>query len=238
VTAKQKTRSEPDIETLLGDEQVRDYLLSHGDFFERYPELLDELQISHSPGGAVSLVEKQVQVLRERNMEMRKRLNSLTSNARDNDRLYAHTRKLILALLDAQDLDQLCITFTSALREEFEAEFASLILFGDPKTASRHTRVESPERARAEIGALMKNSTPVCGTLRGEELSYLFLEAGRVGSAAVVPLYHGGELGVIAVGSEDPHHYGASTGTDFLEHIGEVICRLLPKLGLGPPEGQ
>lgn len=246
MTAKQRTRTNPDdklnpqIDTQhetqtesapqLSDEDIRSYLLAHSDYFERHPDLLDELHISHSAGGAVSLVEKQVSVLRERNMEMRKRLNSLTANARENDRLYELTRELILSLLDAGNLDELSQGFLSALTERFEVEFASLILFGDPATASTHCRVESADSARIEIGALLKSGAPVCGTLREEELFYLFREQGKVGSAAVVPLIRGSELGVIAVGSEDPHRYTANTGTVFLGHLAEVIVRLLSRL--------
>ena len=81
----------------LDEEQVREYLKENGDFLQRNPDMLDYLHISHPSGSAVSLVEKQVSVLRERNVEMRHRLNALTANARDNDRLYEQTRRLHLA---------------------------------------------------------------------------------------------------------------------------------------------
>ncbi|MEP5764140.1 MAG: DUF484 family protein [Halieaceae bacterium] len=217
----------------LSDEQVRDYLKDHVDFFERHPDMLDHLHISHSSGSAVSLVEKQVSVLRERNMDMRKRLNSLTANARDNDKLYELTRKLILGLLDATSLEQLAQTFSTGMREDFDVEYASLIVFGDPRQSSEGCRVESAEKARIEIGALLKSKTPLCGPLRGEELGYLFPRAGQVGSAAVMPLSNGSELGLIAVGSSDANHYTSNMGTLFLGHIGDVLSRLLPRLQNG-----
>ncbi len=214
----------------LTDEQVRDYLREHSDFFERHPDMLDHLHISHSSGGAVSLVEKQVSVLRERNMEMRKRLNSLTSNARDNDHLYELTRGLILALLEARTTADVGKAFDHTMREDFAVEHTSLILFGDPKQSSDALRVESADSARIEIGALLKNRTPTCGVLRAEELSYLFPDAGQVGSAAVMPLINGEEMGVLAVGSSDANHYSSNMGTLFLTHIAEVLIRLLPRL--------
>ena len=73
--------------TELSDEQVREYLKLNGDFLQRNPDMLDHLHISHASGSAVSLVEKQVSVLRERNIDMRHRLNALTANARDNGKL-------------------------------------------------------------------------------------------------------------------------------------------------------
>jgi uncharacterized protein YigA (DUF484 family) len=228
----------------LSDTEIREYLKRHPDFFERHPDLLDQLHISHSSGSAVSLVEKQVSVLRERNMEMRKRLNTLTGNARDNDKLHELTRKLVLHLLEADSLDTLAETFHCCLRDDFDVEHVSMILFGNPDNAGRHSRIEPAERARIEIGALLKGGTPVCGTLREDELRYLFPDASGVGSAAVVPMLkpagasgaQPAELGVIAVGSTDPHYYSADMGTVFLSHIADVVLRLLPRFTQGKAE--
>lgn len=219
----------------LSDESVREYLKNHSDFLQRHSDMLDFLHVSHASGSAVSLVEKQVSVLRERNIEMRQRLNVLTANARHNDRLYEQTRRLVLALLDAQSLPALCAAFSAAMHKDFEVEHASIILFGDRRQAPEGVRVESAERARIEIGALLRGRKALCGTLRTEELNYLFPDAGTVGSAAVMPLVGGGEeLGVIAVGSSDAHRYNSSMGTLFLQHIAEVLVRLLPRLRNDP----
>lgn len=220
----------------LSDEAVREYLKNHSDFLQRHPDLLDFLHVSHASGSAVSLVEKQVSVLRERNIEMRQRLNALTANARHNDRLYEQTRRLVLALLDAQSLAALCTAFTTAMRDDFEVEHASIILFGDRHHAPEGVRVESAERARIEIGALLRGRKAVCGPLRKDELNYLFPGVGAVGSAAVMPLIGGEEFGVIAVGSSDAHRYSSSMGTLFLQHIAEVLVRLLPRLGADPSD--
>ncbi len=220
----------------LSDETVREYLKNHSDFLQRHPDMLDFLHVSHASGSAVSLVEKQVSVLRERNIEMRQRLNALTANARHNDRLYEQTRRLVLALLDAQTLSALCVAFTTAMRDDFEVEHASIILFGDRHHAPEGVRIESAERARIEIGALLRGRKALCGPLRKEELNYLFPTAGTVGSAAVMPLIGADELGVIAVGSSDAHRYSSSMGTLFLQHIAEVLVRLLPRLGADPSD--
>jgi uncharacterized protein YigA (DUF484 family) len=220
----------------LSEEAVREYLKSHSDFFQHHPDMLDFLHVSHASGSAVSLVEKQVSVLRERNVEMRQRLNALTANARHNDQLYEQTRRLVMALLDARSLQTLCAAFTAAMRDDFEVEHASIILFGDRHQAPEGVRVESAERARIEIGALLRSRKALCGPLREEELNYLFPDAGAVGSAAVMPLVSGEDLGVIAVGSSDAHRYSSSMGTLFLQHIAEVLVRLLPRLGANPSD--
>lgn len=213
----------------IDEEEVRQYLKDNGDFLQRNPDLLDHLHVAHASGSAVSLVEKQVSVLRERNMDMRHRLNSLTANARDNDKLYERTRTLVLKLLEADTVGSLCQAFNSAMAEDFEVEHASLILFGE-QTSDGDCRVDSLERARIEIGALIKGRKAVCGALRKEELGYLFPEAGDVGSAALMPLVNGTELGIIAVGSSDAGRYSSNMGTLFLTHIADVIVRILPRL--------
>lgn len=213
----------------LSEDQVREYLRQHEDFLQRNPDMLDHLHISHASGSAISLVEKQVSILRERNIDMRHRLNALTANARENDRLYDKTRLLVLALLDARDIDALYAAFMSAMTEQFKVEHASMILFGAAGDGS--CRIEPAESARIEIGALLKGRKPVCGVLRKEELAYLFPNAGEVGSAALMPLTSSGEqLGLIAVGSSDAGRYSSNMGTLFLSHIAEVIVRLLPRL--------
>lgn len=216
-------------ETTLNDEQVRQYLQENGDFLQRNPDMLDHLHISHASGSAVSLVEKQVSILRERNIDMRHRLSTLTANARDNDQLYERTRKLVLALLEAKDIDALYTAFMDSLCKEFKVDYASMILFGDASHEGA-CRIEDTASAEGEIGALLKNNKPVCGVLRKEELAYLFPEAGAVGSAALMPLTDGEERGLIAVGSADANRYTGNTGTLFLTHIADVMLRLLPRL--------
>ncbi|NOM13114.1 DUF484 family protein, partial [Klebsiella pneumoniae] len=80
---------------------------------------------------SVSLVERQLKLLRDRNIEMRHRLSQLMDVARDNDRLFDKTRRLILDLLDAGSLEEVVMAVEDSLRQEFQVPFVSLILFGE-----------------------------------------------------------------------------------------------------------
>ena len=214
----------------LNDELVREYLKTNDDFLQRHPDMLDYLHVSHASGSAVSLVEKQVSVLRERNMDMRHRLNTLTGNARDNDKLYEQTRALVLKLLEAQSVDALYDTFMQGMKDDFQVDDACMILYSEPAGGS-HYRAESPEAVKIEIGPLLRSQKGVSGTMRAEELKFLFPQGGEVGSAALMPLDNGDQLGLIAVGSRDVNRYSSNVGTLFLSHIADVIVRLLPRLG-------
>ena len=148
----------------------------------------------------------------------------------DNDRLFARTRRLIIALLDAETLEELVAAVEDSLRHDFQVPFVSLLLFSDnPPTVGRWV---SPQQAQQTVGALLAGNKTVCGVLRAEELAFLFpTEAGsRIGSAAVAVLDHQGLHGVLALGSPDPQHYKSSLGTVFLGHVAEITARLLPRL--------
>lgn len=213
----------------LTDDIVRDYLRENDDFLQRHPDMLDFLHISHPSGSAVSLVERQVSVLRERNVDMRHRLTALTNSARANDKLFEQTSALVLKLLETDSIESLYKTFTTALANDFDVEFASMILYGE-EGDDAPWRVETREATDAKIGSLFRGNKDVCGTLREEEFTFLFPGCGKVGSAAMVPLCTSETLGLIAVGSSDANRYSRNMGTLFLSHIADVICRLLPRL--------
>ena len=114
----------------LDAEAVVAYLRAHPTFFAEHDELLIEQRIPHQRGDSVSLVERQLKLLRDRNIEMRHRLSQLMDVARDNDRLFDKTRRLILDLLDAGSLEEVVMAVEDSLRQEFQVPFVSLILFG------------------------------------------------------------------------------------------------------------
>ncbi len=214
----------------VGAEAVAEYLRAHPTFFAEHDELLLELLIPHQRGDSVSLVERQLKLLRERNIEMRHRLSHLMDVARDNDRLFDKTRRLILDLLDADTLDAVVMAVEDRLRQDFKVPFVSLILFGEnPAPVGRWVSVGDAQQA---IGGLICGGKTVSGNLRDHELAFLFGEAQRqdVGSSAVATVENQGLHGVLAIGSRDPHHYKSTVGTLFLGYIAEVLGRVIPRV--------
>ena len=213
----------------LEAEAVAKWLAQHPDFFAEHDELLTSMRIPHQRGDSVSLVERQLKLLRERNIEMRHRLSQLMDVARDNDRLFEKTRRLILALMDATSLEEIVIAVEDSLRQDFQVPFVSLVLFSDnPMTVGRWVSAAEAQKA---IGGLMSGGKTVCGALREHELEFLFGadQSKEVGSTAIVSLSHQGLHGVLAIGSRDPQHYKSSVGTLFLSYIADVLSRLLPR---------
>ena len=206
------------------------YLEAHPDFFIEHEELLPALRIPHQRGDTISLVERQMTILRDRNIELRHRLSHLMDVARDNDRLFDKTRRLILALMDANSLEDVVISVEDSLRQDFQVPFVSLILLGDnPMPVGRWV---THAEAQTAIGGLLSEDKSVSGSLRDHELDFLFGEEQRkqIGSTAVVAISYQGIHGVLAIASRDPQHYKSSVGTLFLSYIAEVMGRVLPRV--------
>lgn len=213
-------------------DQVAAYLRDNPEFFEQRPELLELLRLPDSKGQAVSLLERQASILRERNTELRDRLNGLLDVARENDHLFDKTRKLTLSLLEARSAEKLFRNLLTSLSDDFRSDRVSLMLYdrevpilGDLRNQIRC--VDSNALPQA-LNHLLRNGKAVCGAMRKEEMEALFKEhATDIRSAAMVPLEYQGRLGLLAIGSKSAMHFRSSLGTLFITHIGQVLSRRL-----------
>ena len=104
---------------------VSDYLREHSDFFEQHPDVLRDLKISHVGDGAVSLVERQVAVLRERNSELRRRFDALISTAEQNETLLAATQEVIAAIAERGAQEDIATLFCGLIQKRFSVELVA-----------------------------------------------------------------------------------------------------------------
>ena len=226
-----KDTSENQASRTATEEQVCEFLTAEKHFFDRHPELLESLELPHESGEAVSLIERQICVLRDRNLEMRSRLNNLLETARANDTLFEKTKRLVLALLETDNLAQAIDTLYNSLKNDFQIEHYQLILFNLEETLNTPAKVASLHQGTQAIGGLLRSNRATCGVLRDEELSFLFDDrAPAIQSVAVVPLNNGNTFGVLSIGSSEPLYYKSSMGTLFLSYIAEVLNRVLPPM--------
>lgn len=195
-------------------QDVKTFLEQHPDFLVEHPELLETLQVPHGiDGPAVSLVERQVQVLRERQAASRQRLAELVRNARDNEALVARVHALALRLLQAGDAADVAARTEASMREDFGVQPARLVTAGELTPALR---------------ALVASGKPRCGQLREEDRIALLGDAATgIASMALVPLGADCRHGLLAFGSTDAARFHPGMGTDFLERIGELVSAAL-----------
>lgn len=211
-------------------EQVAEYLVNHPDFFTAHTWLLEKLYVPHQRGTAVSLVERQTSLLRERNQQLHGHLADLIDAARHNDVQFEKTKRMVLALLEAGTLDDVAVAVEESLCHDFYGDETALLLFSERSLGSNSIRT----LARAEdslVQPLIETNLPSCGQLSEAMNRFLFQEqAVKVQSAAVVPLVKGDTLGLLAIGSYDPNYFQSSQGTLFLSYVGEVLSRIIFRL--------
>jgi uncharacterized protein YigA (DUF484 family) len=216
---------------------VAAYLRTHPDFFERNPEVLGELRVTHVTGGAVSLIEHQVNVLRRQLETERSRLSHLISRAREYESLSNRLHGLVLQLIPAVDLEQLRAALEDALSREFSAEAVTLKLFpidpGDPGADG------GADTVTQEFLDFLYREHALCGPLGEDKNRILFGELGaEVRCAALIPIRAAGRSGVLAIGAADPERFKPEMGTDLLDRLGEIVSRKLGTLTSAPAAPQ
>ena len=229
------TQAKPEyVEEELTEETISGYLAAHPDFFERNPKLLGKLRIPHETGGTVSLVERQVSMLRQKEMKLERQLRELIQVARDNDLLAAKIHELALHLLSADSLNVTVAAVEEAMRSGFDADQAVLVLFGNPDrfddvVAGRFFRViQREDEALSPFATFLDGSGPRCGQVRDAQRNFLFRgDAEDIGSVALVPLGSKASIGFLAIGSVDAKRFHPGMSIDFLTRVGDLISGAL-----------
>ncbi|WJW75578.1 DUF484 family protein [Thiohalobacter sp. IOR34] len=218
----------------LSAEQVEDFLRRHPQFLAERPALLAELDVPHPTDGAVSLIERQIGVLREQNRQYRRKLLELVEIGRSNDALLTNLHRLTLALMRCSTLEETIAVLHDHLGSEFGADAVGLRLAGlDPERGVPRTRHLDPDDpALAAFERFFQQVRPLCGQLSPEQLDYLFGElADGIRSAALIPLGETAEYGLLAVGNSDPDYYHPAMDTELLAKLSELVsCALQPHL--------
>lgn len=216
---------------------VETYLRAHPDFFQQHLELLETIRIPHPSGDAVSLVSRQLDVLRDKNRRLQMQLNDILQIARDNDSLARRIHQLTLSLLDATSLDDALGGLRWLLHECFQADFVAVRLL-EPVIDSPIADLCIPPDC-TEVGHLrhvLESGRPECGQPTELQATVLFgSEAPDVMSFALVPLQHAGLKGVLAIGSRSASRFDAGMGHLFLNQMGDIVAARLVALLKGLP---
>lgn len=214
----------------LSEEAVADFLQRRPDFFERHGTLLLRLKLPHETSGfTVSLIERQVSMLRQRNTDLERQLKELISVAKLNDALIEKIHQLSVRLLGTSDPAERLEQLETSLREDFGAERAALVLFkgaadelGERPGFVRRIARDDPELR--PFTAFLQGGRTRCGPLRDRQKGLLFdREADTIASAAMLPLGPGASVGFLVIGSRDSGHFHPGKRMDFLNRIGELI---------------
>jgi uncharacterized protein YigA (DUF484 family) len=219
----------------ITEADIANYLVNTPGFFERHAEVLAAVQLT-SPHGAraVSLQERQMQMLRERIKGLEHKIVEMIRHGQENvaiaERLHRWTRALLLSA-DPAALPEIIVR---DLQHEFMVPQAALRVWhvAEPYAGLPFTLGVSDD-IRSFTASL---GLPYCGLNSGFEAAQWLDAAASVTSIALVPLRHGaveagrGTIGLLVLGSPDPTRYSTEMGTEFLLRVGELASAALSRL--------
>jgi uncharacterized protein YigA (DUF484 family) len=216
-------------------EVVATYLRKNPEFLEEFPDVLETLHLNHSSGVAVSLIERQVEQLRQKNQDLGRQLNQLSLVAAENEQLMMRLHQLTLELMLIGPRKEFFTHLGNSLLNDFNADILQICLFDQDIAAEAGEDVKhlQPDDSEMEsFQSYLDKDKSICGRLGGSRLEYLFGSKARwVQSTALIPLGKKGEYGMMAIGSSDEARFYPGMGTLFLDLLANVISSNLANGG-------
>lgn len=204
--------------------EVAAFLRRNPDFLTDFPDLALVLKMPRQVGSTTSLASYQLEVLREKNRALHRRLQELISIATENEQLVLRVHALVLGMMRAQALDEMLQHVVATLSEDFSSDAVRLLLHRGvlgAQPADWLLQVSYEDRACRPFWELMIRGEPVCGRLDPEKLSVLFAHrAAEIKSCVIMPIP---EHGLMAIGSTDPNRFHPGMGTLFLKLIADAV---------------
>ena len=209
----------------LGAHEVAAWLRRHPAFLQQFPDLALTLVVPRENGPAASLASYQLEVLRDKNRELSRRLQELFGNAQENERLAVRTHQLTLALMKQDSAAATLRAMAASLAEDFNGDLVRIVSFhpvAGIDDAEWLQVIAEGDRRLDGFRDLLGSGEPVCGRLHPDKNALLYgLRAEDVQSSALLVLPG---IGLVAVGSRDPNRFFPGMGTLFLRMMGEALA--------------
>ena len=213
----------------LGAHEVATWLRRHPSFLQQFPDLALTLVVPREDGPAASLASYQLEVLRDKNRELSKRLRDLFAISQENERLAVRTHQLTLALMRQSDPASTVRALAATLAEDFNGDLVRIVLFAPvPGLEEDWLQVVArDDRLLQPFTDCLKDEEPLCGRLHPDKQSLLYgPRVDEVHSSALLPL---AGIGLVAVGSRDANRFYPGMGTLFLRMMGESLVVALQR---------
>jgi len=226
----QMKAGENSITPLCSSSDVENYLNNHPEFFLDHPELLTQIEVPHPSGGAVSLIERQVALIRQENKQHRERIRELVEIARENENIIDKLHDLSVQLIASKSLNGYIEILQQQLFEKFSANHVRVVLFNE-NFSNAHEQIDFVSRndvGLENFGKFLTHKKSICGRFNSHQLSFLFSDkAEDVKSMALIPLVDQDAVGMLAIASANADHFRAGMSTSFLSSLGDISSAVL-----------
>lgn len=203
-----------------------EFLRRNPDVLMSYPEVFSTMEIPHQSGGVTSLVERQLKMLRDENQTLKNNMEELVNIARENEELNQRFHRLALELISTDQLDDVLAMVQNQVQTFFYTDYVRFRFL--PSVIDRKNRIKAHYLDRdsgilSTVESWLKSRKAVCGCQQEDINQALFGEHVRIGSSAIIPLFHAGDIGLLCLGSRSETRFNKTMGTIFLEQLGELV---------------
>jgi uncharacterized protein YigA (DUF484 family) len=214
-----------DVTEKLGAHEVAAWLRRHPQFLKQFPDLALSLVVPRDEGPAASLASYQLEVLRDKNRELARRLQELFGNAQENERLAVRTHQFTLALMKQGNAADTLRALAASLAEDFNGDLVRVVTFeavAGLEQADWLQHIPANDARLQPFRDCIAEGEPLCGRLQPEKHALLYgARAEEVQSTALLPV---AGIGLVAVGSHDANRFFPGMGTLFLRMMGEALA--------------
>jgi uncharacterized protein YigA (DUF484 family) len=212
----------------LLDKDIIYFLSQNTDFFVRHPEQLEALQVNNRNGMVVSLINHQVNVLKERNGQLKNKLSQLISNAAENEKIMSQVFQLTLQLCQISHIANVTKHFSQFVKQSFDSDMFKIVIpeYENLESSASVMCVSDEAEFLSVFKDFIANSTPVCGRLKKDKLTYIFgSKADKVGSSVILPIGKSAEKGLLVFASFDESRFNPEMSTDLLSKLTLILER-------------
>ena len=202
----------------LDSKEVELFLLDNLDFFETRESLVSEMSFKHSSSSASSILERQVNKLREDHKSLINMLTSFMETASINEDLFNKSKNLILQILESSTRKQIINKVENSFSKDFKID-KPLLKF------HKNKKIDELEKL---TGLSLHKGAIYCGSLSSEKMNVLFNDK-KIGSMVVAVIVVSDEIGLLMLGSFDRSKYLGDEDTTFIEYIRDVLEKKLAK---------
>ena len=214
--------------------EVASYLRRHPEFLKDFPDIALALQVPRDQGASTSLASYQLEVLRDKNRDIDRRLRELIEIAAENEQLMVRVHSLTVGLMRERTLADSVRRVAAGLTEDFHTDLVRLVLFradADLPAADWLVAQRDGAKSMPAFAEFLQRNEPLCGRLQPEKLDALFGDkAAEVRSAVLVPI---DGVGMLAIGSHDAARFHPGMGTVFLKLIAEATAAAIARFPAG-----
>tara|TARA_Y100000768_G_scaffold311677_1_gene246277 strand:- start:678 stop:1340 length:663 start_codon:yes stop_codon:yes gene_type:complete len=215
----------------IDPKEVEDFLILNPDFLAANSHILNSIEIVHETGGAVSLIQKQVEMLRKNYDSTSGNLLQLLEIAKTNEGIFERTKSLILELIICRNLNDVVLITEKKFIEEFNADACKVLFFKD-NTNLPKGRILDAKEAHKIIGEKYNAGEIFCGSLDKKQSGYIFDKKNKVIDSVLVPIKNTECPGMLAIGSRTENTYSKENDSLFLEFVAETLSKLIDRNNL------